>query len=796
MLKTNKIKVDDKLLELVRADRLRVNHFGLYITVSAIVFVLVLCTASLWFLDDEGKKAELSAQVAVNQSIARRFEQRALALAHSLDAPAKKFHETSDCEVFSLLFMLNPSLREVVIAQSDGTIRASCRGRIYSEMEPRAVGTTLLGQSAALEAVAISSLSGHPVFSEPYARPRSNTSYADLVIPTANQESILATFSLTHILRDLVGDGNLFDNYRFDLLVDGKTFPEHRYAPVPECYPTVETPLAPLPYNVTFISTYTTPSNFPVDSTPARTILLLAVGLLLTLAFLLRYQLRQMHSETELRARVAIQKTFNDSITDGLLVVGLASRVVFSNNAFDKLFGYENASPVGLTSFEALGAKSGDLRPEQLLTDKTVDFEYKAHRRDDSTFDCHVFVSPLKPEPGETRSAGWLISVRDVTDQRRARLTLATEYQRTVLMIESMHAAVSVVRLNENNNELLYANALYNKYWGGTVEGHVRMRELFGQTSSAGHTAEIHDKQNNRWLSVTRSVLPWPGKGLSEMIAATDITTRKEVENMMQVQTKAAESASTLITMGEMASSLAHELNQPLAAVQNYASATLTMLQKGRTSEKLVAEALNKIINQTQRAAYIIRRIRSFAKAKGGEANISAVSVEKIVAGVMELALIQAKKFGMKIVVKVDKPDHILVCDAVMIEQVLLNLLKNAMEASQSTDSYVVEFSVQANDKRTVFTVLDNGCGMPAEAEKLFSPFFTTKSSGMGIGLNICRSVVESHRGRILISPNPGGGTIVRVVLPNSASETLDPNTATLQKNNAEDERGAEFRSS
>lgn len=116
---------------------------------------------------------------------------------------------------------------------------------------------------------------------------------------------------------------------------------------------------------------------------------------------------------------------------------------------------------------------------------------------------------------------------------------------------------------------------------------------------------------------MTRSVLPWPGKGASEMLAVTDITDRKEVENLMQVQAKAAESASHLITMGEMASSLAHELNQPLAAVQNYASATLTMMQKGRTSEDRVAEALTKIINQTQRAAYIIRRIRSFAKAKG-----------------------------------------------------------------------------------------------------------------------------------------------------------------------------------
>lgn len=102
MLKTSKIKVDDKLLELISADSLRVNRFGLYVTVAAIVFILILCTTSLWFIDDESRKLEASAQTAVNQSIARQFEERTLALAHSLDAPAKRFYQTEDCEVFAL----------------------------------------------------------------------------------------------------------------------------------------------------------------------------------------------------------------------------------------------------------------------------------------------------------------------------------------------------------------------------------------------------------------------------------------------------------------------------------------------------------------------------------------------------------------------------------------------------------------------------------------------------------------------------------------------------------------------
>ena len=768
MLKTSQIKVDDKLLELISADGLSVNRFGLYVTVTAIVFIVILSAVSLWFIDDETRKLEISAQTAINQSVARQFEERTLSLAHSLDAPSKKFFESADCEVFSVVFTLYPALREVIIAQPDGSVRAACRGRLYSEMTPRAVGTSIADQKATQDAIAFSLMSEHPVFSEPYTRQHLTTSYVDLVMPQNSGESIIASFSLTRQLRDLTNDQDFQRIFRLDILVNGQSFPPSLYAPVPKGCVSIETQLSPLPYNVSFLTTNTTPRNFPLDSAPAKAVIVLTLGLLLTLALLLRYQIRQMRSETEMRARVAIQRTFNDSITDGLLVVGLTARVLFSNTAFDRLFGYTNTSPVGLSVREATGIKVDIDHPDFFHASRAVELEYKAHRLDGAEFDCHVTVTPLKPIEGRTKSMGWLVSLRDVTEQSRARLALSTEHERTVLMIESMNAAVSVVHLEEHNNELLYANALYSKTWGQSVQGHIHVRELIHGAPAVGHTTEILDKKNNRWLSVTRSVLPWPGKGLSEMLAVTDITDRKQAENLMQLQAKAAESASHLITMGEMASSLAHELNQPLAAVQNYASATLTMMQKGRTSDERVAEALTKIINQTQRAAYIIRRIRSFAKAKGGEANITAVSVEKIVSGAMELALIQAKHFGMKIAVRIDKPEHVIVCDAVMIEQVLLNLLKNAMEASQETDSDSVEFTVSVRDKHTIFEVADHGCGMPEEHEKVFSPFFTTKAAGMGIGLNICRSVVESHRGRISIAPNEGGGTIVRVLLPNS----------------------------
>ena len=121
MLKNSKAKVDDKLLELIGADALPVNRFGLYVTISAIVFILLLCAASLWFIDDDAKKLEMSAQTAVNQSIARQFEERSLNLAHSLDAPAKDFYLNEDCDVFSVVFALYPTLRSVRLAAGIST---------------------------------------------------------------------------------------------------------------------------------------------------------------------------------------------------------------------------------------------------------------------------------------------------------------------------------------------------------------------------------------------------------------------------------------------------------------------------------------------------------------------------------------------------------------------------------------------------------------------------------------------------------------------------------------------------
>ena len=127
----------------------------------------------------------------------------------------------------------------------------------------------------------------------------------------------------------------------------------------------------------------------------------------------------------------------------------------------------------------------------------------------------------------------------------------------------------------------------------------------------------------------------------------------------------------------------------------------------------------------------------------------------------------QAKQFGMTIEQDIRDADQELDCDPVLIEQVLINLLKNAMEASLATDSRTVRLRVRREGRTICFYVEDHGCGISAEtAKRIFDPFFSTKSTGMGIGLNICRSIVENHHGRLVFEPNAGGGTIFKLALP------------------------------
>jgi C4-dicarboxylate-specific signal transduction histidine kinase len=250
--------------------------------------------------------------------------------------------------------------------------------------------------------------------------------------------------------------------------------------------------------------------------------------------------------------------------------------------------------------------------------------------------------------------------------------------------------------------------------------------------------------------------ITWADGRLAQMVIATDITPRRQAEELAAQQAERAQTASRLITMGEMASSVAHELNQPLTAISNYCSGMISRIKAKQVEEKDLLWALDKTAHQAQRAGQIILRIRSYVKRS--EPNRALSDVTAMVNESLELAEIELRRRHVRLSHYVAARLPQLMVDPILIEQVLINLMKNAGEsidnANRPSNQRHVELRVvpsKVEDKPVVeFSVTDTGQGLPPEAiDRVYEAFFSTKVEGMGIGLNLCRSIIESHQGRI-----------------------------------------------
>ena len=250
--------------------------------------------------------------------------------------------------------------------------------------------------------------------------------------------------------------------------------------------------------------------------------------------------------------------------------------------------------------------------------------------------------------------------------------------------------------------------------------------------------------------------LSWVDGRLAQMVIATDISSRRLAEEQAASQAERAQSASRMITMGEMASSVAHELNQPLTAINNYCNGMVSRIKDQQITQEELLGALDKTAKQAQRAGQIIQRIRSFVKRS--EPNRMLVEVEPMVAESLELAEIELRRFNVRLLCHVASRLPPLLVDRILIEQVLVNLLRNAAEsidaARRASPERSVELRVSAaifeGKKCVEFLVQDSGNGIAADVmPRLYEAFFSTKAEGMGIGLSLCRSIVESHRGRL-----------------------------------------------
>jgi two-component system sensor kinase FixL len=253
-----------------------------------------------------------------------------------------------------------------------------------------------------------------------------------------------------------------------------------------------------------------------------------------------------------------------------------------------------------------------------------------------------------------------------------------------------------------------------------------------------------------------------------------DLTERQATQQRLQDMQAELIHMSRFTAMGEMASTLAHELNQPLTAVTSYLNGCRRLLNGTESVHNLMLrDAIDRAADQALRAGQIIRRLRQFVARGESERNVE--SLPRLIEEAGALALVGVKETGVKVSFELDRAAQFVLADKVQIEQVILNLIRNAIEAMQETErrELVVSTVVQPPDMVEI-RVADTGPGIAPEiASQLFHPFVTTKPNGMGVGLSISRTIIEAHGGRVWAEPNPEGGTIFRLTLRAPNKEEL-----------------------
>jgi PAS domain S-box-containing protein len=495
-----------------------------------------------------------------------------------------------------------------------------------------------------------------------------------------------------------------------------------------------------------------------------------------------RHTRRRVQAQDALVLETAFRRAMENSILTGMRALDLQGRITYVNAAFCQMTGWSESDLVGKTApFPYWPEEDCDaltFRLHEELTGHSIPsgFQVRVKRRDGTLFDARLYVSPLIDARGI--QSGWMTSMTDITEPTRIREQLSASHERFTTVLEALDASISVAPLG--SDELLFANKLYRLWFGTDVHGHLQLVAQAGVPAppasdesqdsvdafaglptnllpdSEAESAEIYLEPLDKWLEVRTRYLSWVDGRLAQMVIATDITARRIAEEQAAVQTERAQNASRLITMGEMASSVAHELNQPLTAINNYCNGMVSRIKAKQITEEDLLGALEKTARQAQRAGQIIQRIRSFVKRS--EPNRSLSGIQAMVGEAVELAEIELRRRNVRLTHYVAPRMPHLMVDPILIEQVLLNLLKNAAEsvdaAQRPTAQRIVKLRVapaQVDGKLVIeFMVMDSGNGIAPEVmARLYESFYSTNADGMGIGLSLCRSIVESHMGRM-----------------------------------------------
>ena len=324
--------------------------------------------------------------------------------------------------------------------------------------------------------------------------------------------------------------------------------------------------------------------------------------------------------------------------------------------------------------------------------------------------------------------------------------------------------------------EELMGQSMHAPYWPPEFADEYRKRQeirLAGNVPPReGYESVFMHKDGTRFpvLIIEAPLINAQGVQTGWMSAFLDIREQRRIEELSRASQERLQATARLAMVGEMASLLSHELNQPLAAIASYATGTQNLLDQGAHSPADIRLAMYRIAEQAERAGKVIKSVHDFVRRRDQAREV--IAPRLLLDAILPLVNLQARKLGVQVQIRLAHDLPTVLCDRTMVEQVLLNLARNGMQAMDQPEirRRVLTLEVRrspADARWIAFSVADLGPGIaPEVAEQLFTPFFTTKAEGMGLGLSLCRTVIEQHGGTLTFESNPPQGTVFVFTLP------------------------------
>lgn len=484
--------------------------------------------------------------------------------------------------------------------------------------------------------------------------------------------------------------------------------------------------------------------------------------------------------QSERRWRTAFE---NSAI--GIVMADFTGRYFAANSVFLNMLGYTESELYQLTFVDV--TYEDDRRANQELVRELVEgkrrhFEIeKRYRRKDRTLVWGRINVALVPAVGATEPC-WFGIVEDITEHKRVEGELRA----------FLENSPNPIFLKDQDGRYLYANREFKRALRVSEEQIKARRdsEIFAAEQAAAFQTndrhvlearvpmefeEVAVQEDGQHTSIVHKFPLFNAEGEIYALGgiATDITERKRAEKELLILKDELARVSRLTMMGELAASIAHEINQPLTAVTNNSNACLRLLARHNLEPEVLRRALEEIVADGARASAVIARIRAFMKkapAEKGE-----LDVNEVIQEVLALVTRELYENGVLLERRLTKALPLVMGDRVQLQQVLLNLMMNGIDAMAAIKTRPRLLSVQTriDESRNVLVAIrDTGTGLGLETERVFTPFFTTKANGMGMGLPISRSLVEGHGGRLWAAHNCSQGAVFYFTLPAAAGSS------------------------